>query len=313
MSTVYHPESDGASKRTNKMVIQAICVAIKQDQKGWVQMLPKIWFNIMNTVNMSTGFTPFQLQFGKSAHILLPIIPPNHNDTHESTADKITMQMQPLQLEAQDNLLTSKIKQAHQENQHCQMSFPFKIWQRVILSTTNRWCVYKSGDKPCAAKFMLCLDGPYPIMATNEWHSTVMLALPNQLRLFPVFHLSEVKPFHKNDNNLFPTWALHPPDPINIDSQQEFFIDKIVDEQWQGRRMQFLVRWHGEWPKGDIWLDKEELEECNTLDIWLAWRPDQDERGLGLDQESRIEKHNTPQLTIKIPPRMHSFSEQGGV
>ena len=85
MSTAYHPESDGASERTNKTVIQAIRFAVERDQKGWVKALPNIRFNLMNTTNASTGFTPFQLRFGKSARILPPLIPPDQNDTQEKS------------------------------------------------------------------------------------------------------------------------------------------------------------------------------------------------------------------------------------
>ena len=127
----------------------------------------------MNTINASTSFTPFQLRFGKSACVLPPIIPQDHSRTQNHTANKIITQMQPLILEAQDNLLTAKIRQAYQENQHCQLTFPFKIGERVILSTANRQRVYKSGDKPRVAKFMPRFDGPYPIISTDERHSTV--------------------------------------------------------------------------------------------------------------------------------------------
>ena len=85
MSTAYHPESDGASERMNKTVIQAIRFAVEWDQKGWVKALPNIRFNLMNTTNVSTGFTPFQLCFGKSARILPPLIPPDQNDTQEKS------------------------------------------------------------------------------------------------------------------------------------------------------------------------------------------------------------------------------------
>ena len=66
MSTSYHPETDGSSERTNKTVIQCIRFAVERNQLGWVKALPKIRFDIMNTVNRSTGFTPFQLRFGRS-------------------------------------------------------------------------------------------------------------------------------------------------------------------------------------------------------------------------------------------------------
>ena len=72
MSTAYHPKSDGASEHTNKMVIQCIYFTVERDQQGWVCILPKVCFNIMNMVNTSMCFTPFQLRFGKPACILPP-------------------------------------------------------------------------------------------------------------------------------------------------------------------------------------------------------------------------------------------------
>src|ERR1700761_3190102 len=138
--------------------------------------------------------------------------------------------MQPLQLEANDNLLTAKIRQAHQENQHRGQAFPFKIGERVVLSTSHRRRAYKSGDELRAAKFMPRFDGPYPITATDERHSTVTLDFPNHSSYFPVFHTSEVKPFKENDDTLFTTRARHQPDPFSIDETQEVFVDKRVEE-----------------------------------------------------------------------------------
>jgi hypothetical protein len=71
MFTAYHPETDKSSKCTNKTVIQCIHFAVEHDQLGWVKALPKIRFDIMNTINCSIGFTPFQLHFGRSPRILL--------------------------------------------------------------------------------------------------------------------------------------------------------------------------------------------------------------------------------------------------
>ena len=58
----------------------------------------------------------------------------------------------------------------------------------------------------------------------------VTLDLANLPNIFPVFHSSEVKPFTENNNVLFPSHALIPPQPVTINAQQEFFIDKIIDE-----------------------------------------------------------------------------------
>ena len=36
MSTAFHPETDGASERTNKTVNQCLCYHVARNQKGWV-------------------------------------------------------------------------------------------------------------------------------------------------------------------------------------------------------------------------------------------------------------------------------------
>ena len=72
MLTAFHPQINESSKRSNKMVIQALRFHVEQNQAGWAKALPKVCFNIMNTVNASTGYTPFML---KSTHLLCLILP----------------------------------------------------------------------------------------------------------------------------------------------------------------------------------------------------------------------------------------------
>jgi|ERR1700761_1616516 len=133
----------------------------------------------MNTINASTQFTPFQLRFGKAARILPPVILPENIGESEQTVLDIITRMQPMQMEAQDNLLIAKVWQAHQENTHRQLAFPFKVGGQVVLSTAHRCRIYKTGDERHIAMFVPHFDGLYPIISTNERHSTVTLALPN--------------------------------------------------------------------------------------------------------------------------------------
>jgi hypothetical protein len=57
MSSAYHPETDGSSERSNKTVNQMLRFHVNRNQKGWVCALPRIRFQIMNTVNPSTKFS----------------------------------------------------------------------------------------------------------------------------------------------------------------------------------------------------------------------------------------------------------------
>ena len=107
MSTAYHPQTDGASERTNKMLNQAICYHVDNNQKGWLSKLPQIHFAIMNTVNSSTGFSPFQLKTGRFPRLIPPLIPTTIPSTTAAEVDArlIISQLELDVKEAQDNLL----------------------------------------------------------------------------------------------------------------------------------------------------------------------------------------------------------------
>lgn len=273
VSTAYHPETDGASERTNKTVIQALRYHVDKHQKGWVRALPRIRFSIMNTVNKSTGFTPFQLRFGRSPRIIPPLV--CSNDLQLSDAAEVINRLHFDELEAQDNLLRAKISQAAQANKSRSLTFPFSVGQRVRLCTKNRRREYKAAAGKRVAKFMPRFGGPWKVIGIDEKHSTVTLDLPNSANYDPVFHTSELIPYRENDGALFPARERHKPDPIQIDGSEEHFVDYIVRSRRRGRGRQYLVRWQGEGPEGDVWLPRHELDNCEALDTWLAENPEE--------------------------------------
>jgi hypothetical protein len=61
-------------------------------------------------------------------------------------------------------------------------------------------------------------------------HLMVTLNIPNQLHIFPTFHMSQILPFMENDTSLFPSRELENPPPIIIDNEEEYFIDHILDK-----------------------------------------------------------------------------------
>ena len=170
---------------------------------------------------------------------------------------------------AQDNLLSVKVSQAFQANKSCSSNFPFDIGDHVVLSMLHCCRDFRANDPNCVTKFMPQFDGLFRIKNTDKKHSTVTLDLPNLPNIFPIFHTSEVWPFVENDDLLFPSRSLVPPYPITVEGQQEFFIDKIVDEKKCGKTL-YQVCWQGEGPEGDLWLPAKELSDCKALDIWIT-------------------------------------------
>jgi hypothetical protein len=80
MSTAYHPQTDGSSERSNKTVNQCLRYHVQWNQKGWVAALPLIRFQIMNSVNGSTGYSGFELLMGRSPRLIPPFMEPENKD-----------------------------------------------------------------------------------------------------------------------------------------------------------------------------------------------------------------------------------------
>jgi hypothetical protein len=230
MSTAFHPQTDGASERTNKTINQCIRFHVDRTQHGWKWALPRIRFNLMNTINTSTGFSPFQLRMGRSPRIIPPLVV-NENDVVEDirALDVITKLESDIN-EAKDNLEAAKLSQSIQTNKDRTDNFSLKAGDCVLLSTLHRRNDYKKKGEKRVAKFMPRFDGPYTIRSCNHAHSTVTLDLLNKPHVFPTFHLSQVIPFVENDSSLFPSRQLSQPAPLIIDDNEEYFIDRILDE-----------------------------------------------------------------------------------
>ena len=268
MSSAYHPQTDSASERTNKTVIQLIRNHVDRHQKGWAAALPKVCFDIMNAINSSTGFSPFQIHIGRSPQILPPLA--QHDSSLESVeAHTFLSNLQQNVWEAQDNLLMAKISQASTANTHCSPSPSFWVSDCVMLATKNRCRDYIQKNDKHVAKFMPRFNGPYTILEAHPQSSTYTLDLPNSPNIYPTFHASQLRPFIPNDPNLFPSREHPRPGPVMTkDGSEECFIDRILDEHCVGHGRQYLVRWFGYGPEDDKWLPQRMINDCEVLNRW---------------------------------------------
>ena len=269
MSTAFHPETDGASERTNKTINQCLRYHVTRNQKGWVRALPRVRFTIMNTVNKSTGFSPFQLHTGRSPRLIPPITPAAR--TKAMDAVELIDQINSDVAEAKDNLLLAKIFQADQANRKRGPEDAYAIDDLVMLSTANRRKEYASTGSGRSAKLFPRHDGPYRVTKAFPQTSTYRLDIPNAPSNFCfTFHASQLKRFVPNDRELFPGRELSRDGPVVLPSgREEHVIEGILDERRRGRGWQYLVRWKGYGPGDDEWMPRREVEETVALGEWL--------------------------------------------
>lgn len=272
MSTAFHPQTDGASERTNKTVVEAIRFHVDRDQKGWVKALPRVRFAIMNTKNASTGFAPFQLRFGRSPRVLPPQL--GRAAANSEVVSEVDLAMRLIEgieadvMEAKDNLVNAKLAQAAQANKHRRDEVVYHVGDKVYLSTANRRKEYMHAGDGRVSKFMPRFDGPYKVVKSHPETSTYTLDLPNSA-VHPTFHGSLLKRAHDNDDERYASRKQAELPPVLVDGAEEYFVDRILDEKKVGRGYRFLVRWVGWGPEEDRWMSRAELEDCEALDTWL--------------------------------------------
>ena len=60
---------------------------------------------------------------------------------------------------------------------------------------------------------------------------------------------------------------------MEVDGEEEFFIDQIIDHKKVGQTFKYLVCWAGETTSGDRWITEKYLLETEALDNDWRGRP----------------------------------------
>ena len=113
MSSAYHPETNGSTKRVNRTIGQMLRSCVGHNQKDWVVKLPMIKFAINLARSKSTGYSPFFLNSGRMPCAMIWDAPTK--DKYPSVrayAQRTKMAV----MAAHDAVLTTRVKETIQAN-----------------------------------------------------------------------------------------------------------------------------------------------------------------------------------------------------
>jgi hypothetical protein len=78
--------------------------------------------------------------------------------------------------------------------------------------------------------------------------------------------MSRLRPFHKNNDKLFPKREVRAYYDFGNNKDEEWLVDEILAHQWKGNTVSFLVQWN----LGDMtWESYSECKELAALDRYL--------------------------------------------
>jgi hypothetical protein len=261
MSTAYHPQTDGQTERTNRILEDVLRNYVRASQTDWDHWLPLAQFAVNNSWQDSVQATPFYLNTG--AHPDTPVTAslPSSVPEAEDLAQRITSAVQ----RARDCMAAAQQRQRTAANKH-RRDVEFTVGDRVLLRAKH--IKFKTSG---ARKFMPRYVGPFNI-TSRVGSSSYRLELPaidGWLRVHDVFHVSLLRPYHARPGHEL---TVCPPPLKWVDGQPEWEVSEIIDHRMRRKRgsddahvSHYLVRWKGWPPEHDSWEPVKHL--TNTPDL----------------------------------------------
>ena len=169
MSTVFHPQMDGATEQANHSIGQILRMFINDDEKNWADKCPMVEFALNSSVSATTGFSPFKLNQKYMPQIGMPTL----FDTTFKDVKQFTLQAKWDLMAAHDTIIANHIQQMIHANKKHHASDLYHVGDHVYLSTQNL-TLPKSRARKLVPKYI----GPYKVVKAHNEASTVTLKLP---------------------------------------------------------------------------------------------------------------------------------------
>jgi len=82
-TTPYHPQCDGQTERFNKTLISMLRTFVNENQDDWDLLLNKLAFAYRTAVHRATGYTPFEMVYGRQPKLPIDLFYENCSDPLE--------------------------------------------------------------------------------------------------------------------------------------------------------------------------------------------------------------------------------------
>jgi len=265
LSSSYHPQTDGQTERTNRVVTDTLRHYTMDCQNNWDKHLPIVEFAINNAVNAATGMSPFYVLYGHH-----PLLPSNLFQKSENPAGLTAAEHVKARYErAKRCLQAAQDRMRHQfDKDHRPQTFEPNSDQ-VLLSTKN----FRT---KAPTKILPRYMGPFKVLE-KIGDQAYRLELPKRLKIHDVFHTSLLK--------LYTASSVYKPPPIGWapDGEALWEVEKILkhseivhpDSEKNPKKRskppkhRYLIRWAGYSAEHDTWEPEEQILDKKLLeDYW---------------------------------------------
>jgi len=118
------------------------------------------------------------------------------------------------------------------------------------------------------------------------------MALPPSMAIHNTFHISLLEPYQ---DNRFPSQIKKPPPPIQIEGEDEYELDEIIDSRLHYNKLQYRAKWKGYSPEHDkVWYPAENFNNAeHTVQRFHRRYP----------RKPGVDKRHDQQIVLRTSPR----------
>lgn len=251
-STAFHPETDGSTERANRTLEQYLRMFVCASLDNWDELLPNAQFAYNSSWNESVQSTPFELNFGWQVRNPLGL-----GSAPAPAANDFVTRIQDGIQRAKTFLRAAQDRQKSFADRN-RRDVEYKVGDKVLLSTK-----YFPIKNPGARKLWPKWIGPFEI-TQRIGQVAYRLALPDSVKVHPVFHVSLLAPY-RSDGRVQP-----PPPPLDIEGVLEYEVDQLLAHRDKRVRRnvlttEYLVHWKGYDQSHNTWEPEAHLKNCQHL------------------------------------------------
>jgi len=222
LSTVFHPQTDGQTERTNAILEPYLRAYIHYQQDDWCGYLPLAEFAYNNGYQETIKNISLFVNYG---------INPEYEMIGHLIQGKQTKSEEMTQLH--ESLRNEMVAAQLRQKEYYDL---YRKPDPNLQSGDMVWLLPHNIKTPRPSKKLDYKKiGPFKILA-KIGTSGYKLALPPSMAIHNTFHISLLEPYQ---DNRFPSQIKERPPPIKIEGEDEYELDEIIDSRLHYNKLQY--------------------------------------------------------------------------
>ena len=193
-TTPYHPQTDGLVERFNQTLKQMLRKTIDEEGREWDKLLPYVLFAYREVPQSSTGFSPFELIYGRDVRGPLDVLKEDwiHNQLKDddivSYVTRIYERLKEGREAVQENLRKSQLKQKKWYDKRAR-DITLAEGDKVLVLLPTR-----------TEKLLAKWKGPYKVLR-KVGRVNYEIEVPGGRKEKKLFHVNMLKPWTNPEEN----------------------------------------------------------------------------------------------------------------